>query len=165
MSLIEINISNRIWIGAKYLEHPLVYYSVIMALTCVGKAGESYQTDIDKRGKDMWNFFQADRFFFEPSTRLFYRKWQCSLLLEKMIVSGQRRAFNNETSCLSLLSIDFFPEKISLYQLRNFLPPHVISFTQLKPLWSDRFLSSDCHVKEVTHLISAAGFCFSFFFS
>lgn len=64
MSLIEINISNRIWIGAKYLEHPLVYYSVIMALTCVGKAGESYQTDIDKCGKDMWNFFQADRFFF-----------------------------------------------------------------------------------------------------
>lgn len=46
------------------LKHPLVPYCFIMALTLVGKAWASYQIDIDKRGKDMRNFFQADRFFF-----------------------------------------------------------------------------------------------------
>lgn len=91
-----------------HLKHPLVPYCFIMALTLVGKAWASYQIDIDKCGKDMRNFFQADRFFFEPYARLLYRKWQSSPLLEKMIVSGRRRAFNNETSCLSLFFIDFF---------------------------------------------------------
>lgn len=39
--------------------------------------------------------------------------------------------------CIHFPLIFFF--KISLYQQRNSLPPHVISFRQPKPLWYERF--------------------------
>ena len=86
-------------------------------------------------------FFQSDSFFFlNPCARLFYRKWQSSVLLKEndCIGPNDRLLRMKPVVCISFPLI-FFLRKYNYTSWGILCHPLLITFSQPKPLWCDRF--------------------------